>query len=82
MILRQRQQNLPQNRQRHVDVSVDVNVKMRVVVNARVILNTVCPVNVFVMRISTQKLHARGPMGLEALTSYKYIIYGNGQIRP
>ena len=32
--------------------------------------------------ISTQKLHARGPMGLEALTSYKYIIYGNGQIRP
>ena len=32
--------------------------------------------------ISTQKLHARGPMGLEALTSYKYIIYGNGQVRP
>lgn len=32
--------------------------------------------------ISTQKLHARGPMGLEALTSYKYVIYGNGQIRP
>lgn len=32
--------------------------------------------------ISTQKLHARGPMGLEALTSYKYIIYGSGQIRP
>ena len=31
--------------------------------------------------ISTQKLHARGPMGLEALTSYKYIIYGQGQIR-
>ena len=31
--------------------------------------------------ISTQKLHARGPMGLEALTSYKYIIYGNGQLR-
>ena len=31
--------------------------------------------------ISTQKLHARGPMGLDALTSYKYIIYGNGQIR-
>jgi len=31
--------------------------------------------------ISTQKLHARGPMGLEALTSRKYIIYGNGQIR-
>ncbi len=31
--------------------------------------------------ISTQKLHARGPMGLEALTSTKYIIYGNGQIR-
>ncbi|RDY32947.1 glutamate-5-semialdehyde dehydrogenase [Lachnotalea glycerini] len=31
--------------------------------------------------ISTQKLHARGPMGLEALTSIKYIIYGNGQIR-
>ena len=31
--------------------------------------------------ISTQKLHARGPMGLEALTTYKYIIYGDGQIR-
>ena len=32
--------------------------------------------------ISTQKLHARGPMGLLALTSTKFIIYGNGQIRP
>jgi glutamate-5-semialdehyde dehydrogenase len=31
--------------------------------------------------ISTQKLHARGPMGLKELTSYKYLIYGNGQIR-
>lgn len=31
--------------------------------------------------ISTQKLHARGPMGLEALTSTKYVIYGKGQIR-
>ena len=31
--------------------------------------------------ISTQKLHARGPMGLLALTSTKYIIYGNGQVR-
>lgn len=31
--------------------------------------------------ISTQKLHARGPMGLEEMTSYKYIIEGNGQIR-
>lgn len=31
--------------------------------------------------ISTQKLHARGPMGLEALTTTKYIIYGNGQVR-
>lgn len=31
--------------------------------------------------ISTQKLHARGPMGLEELTSYKYKIYGEGQIR-
>jgi glutamate-5-semialdehyde dehydrogenase len=31
--------------------------------------------------ISTQKLHARGPMGLEQLTTYKYIIYGNGQVR-
>ena len=31
--------------------------------------------------ISTQKLHARGPMGLKALTTTKYIIYGNGQIR-
>lgn len=32
--------------------------------------------------ISTQKLHARGPMGLPALTTTKYIIYGSGQIRP
>ncbi|MPM17322.1 Gamma-glutamyl phosphate reductase [bioreactor metagenome] len=31
--------------------------------------------------ISTQKMHARGPMGLNELTSYKYIIYGNGQVR-
>ncbi len=31
--------------------------------------------------ISTQKLHARGPMGLEELTSYKYIVRGNGQVR-
>ncbi|MCI3988187.1 gamma-glutamyl-phosphate reductase, partial [Bacillus vallismortis] len=31
--------------------------------------------------ISTQKLHARGPMGLPALTSTKYIIKGTGQIR-
>lgn len=33
------------------------------------------------MGISTQKLHARGPMGLEELTSYKYVVLGNGQIR-
>lgn len=32
--------------------------------------------------ISTQKLHARGPMGLKEITTTKYIIYGNGQIRP
>lgn len=32
--------------------------------------------------ISTQKLHARGPMGLEALTTTKYVIFGDGQIRP
>jgi glutamate-5-semialdehyde dehydrogenase len=31
--------------------------------------------------ISTQKLHARGPMGLEELTTTKFIIFGNGQIR-
>lgn len=31
--------------------------------------------------ISTQKMHARGPMGLEALTSSKYYINGNGQTR-
>jgi glutamate-5-semialdehyde dehydrogenase len=31
--------------------------------------------------ISTQKLHARGPMGLEALTSYKWLVYGDGQVR-
>ena len=33
------------------------------------------------MGISTQKLHARGPMGLEELCSYKYVIYGSGDIR-
>ena len=33
------------------------------------------------MGISTQKLHARGPMGLEELTSYKYVVRGNGQVR-
>ena len=32
--------------------------------------------------ISTQKMHARGPMGLKELTSYKWVIMGNGQIRP
>ena len=31
--------------------------------------------------ISTQKLHARGPMGLKELTTYKYVIFGNGQVR-
>ncbi len=31
--------------------------------------------------ISTQKLHARGPMGLRELTSYKYVVYGDGQVR-
>ncbi len=33
------------------------------------------------MGISTQKLHARGPMGLDELTTYKYVVRGNGQIR-
>ena len=33
------------------------------------------------MGISTQKLHARGPMGLKELTTYKYIIHGNGHVR-
>ena len=32
--------------------------------------------------ISTQKLHARGPMGLSELTSYKWLVQGNGQVRP
>jgi glutamate-5-semialdehyde dehydrogenase len=31
--------------------------------------------------ISTQKLHARGPMGLDVLTTYKYIVMGSGQVR-
>jgi glutamate-5-semialdehyde dehydrogenase len=31
--------------------------------------------------ISTQKLHARGPMGLRELTTYKYLVHGDGQIR-
>ena len=33
------------------------------------------------MGISTQKLHARGPMGLDELSTYKYVIIGSGQIR-
>jgi len=33
------------------------------------------------MGISTQKLHARGPVGIEELTTYKYVIHGNGQVR-
>jgi len=33
------------------------------------------------MGISTQKLHARGPMGLRELTTYKYIVTGDGQTR-
>ncbi|MGZ3852683.1 MAG: gamma-glutamyl-phosphate reductase, partial [Flavisolibacter sp.] len=32
--------------------------------------------------ISTQKLHARGPMGLKELTSYKWVVRGTGQVRP
>ena len=32
--------------------------------------------------ISTQKFHARGPLGLKELTTYKWIIFGNGQVRP
>jgi glutamate-5-semialdehyde dehydrogenase len=32
--------------------------------------------------ISTQKMHARGPMGLKEITSYKWLVYGSGQIRP
>ena len=31
--------------------------------------------------ISTDKLHARGPVGLEGLTSQKYVVYGSGEIR-
>ena len=33
------------------------------------------------MGISTQKLHARGPMGLDELSTYKYVITGSGQVR-
>ena len=32
--------------------------------------------------ISTDKLHVRGPVGSEHLTSFKYVVYGNGQVRP
>ena len=32
--------------------------------------------------ISTQKLHARGPLGLKELTTYKWIVFGSGHIRP
>jgi glutamate-5-semialdehyde dehydrogenase len=32
--------------------------------------------------ISTQKLHARGPMGLREITTYKWIVMGHGQVRP
>jgi glutamate-5-semialdehyde dehydrogenase len=33
------------------------------------------------MGISTQKMHARGPLGIEELTTYKYVIHGKGQVR-
>ena len=33
------------------------------------------------MGISTQKLHARGPMGLDELSTYKYVVLGSGQVR-
>ena len=32
--------------------------------------------------VSTQKLHARGPMGLEELTTYKWVAFGDGHVRP
>jgi glutamate-5-semialdehyde dehydrogenase len=32
--------------------------------------------------ISTQKFHARGPLGVKELTTYKWIIFGSGQVRP
>ena len=32
--------------------------------------------------ISTQKMHARGPLGLKEITSYKWLVYGSGQVRP
>jgi glutamate-5-semialdehyde dehydrogenase len=32
--------------------------------------------------ISTQKLHARGPLGLKEITTYKWLVFGNGQVRP
>jgi glutamate-5-semialdehyde dehydrogenase len=32
--------------------------------------------------VSTQKLHARGPMGLQELTTYKWVVFGDGQVRP
>jgi glutamate-5-semialdehyde dehydrogenase len=32
--------------------------------------------------ISTQKMHARGPLGLKEMTSYKWLIFGSGQVRP
>ena len=32
--------------------------------------------------ISTDKLHVRGPVGSEHLTSFKYVVHGNGQVRP
>jgi len=32
--------------------------------------------------VSTQRLHARGPMGLQELTTYKWVVFGTGQVRP
>jgi glutamate-5-semialdehyde dehydrogenase len=57
--------------------------------SAAVVVNASTPVNDgsqfwlgAEVAISTQPLHARGPMGLQELTTYKWVVLGNGQIRP
>src|SRR5204863_465251 len=66
----------------YVDASADLDEALTVVVNARTRFTDGEEFGFGAeIGISTQKLHARGPMGLRELTTYKYVIWGEGQVR-